>query len=108
MLQALIILLVVVFIVLPLLGMAIWSLLSAAFIGVVIGALARLVVPNSRGLGLLPTIVLGLIGSVVGGFIGDTLIDTNGFFTVLLEIGTAAVAIVIFIRYRDQRPSLNA
>lgn len=43
----------------------------------------------------MPTILFGLIGSIFGGFIGDTVIDTNDFVTVLIEIGTAAAAIAL-------------
>ncbi|HTD04365.1 GlsB/YeaQ/YmgE family stress response membrane protein [Undibacterium sp.] len=38
-------------------------------IGIVVGAIARLIVPGSEHLGLLLTGVLGIIGSFVGGFI---------------------------------------
>lgn len=38
-------------------------------VGIVVGAIARLIVPGSEHLGLLMTGVLGIIGSFVGGFI---------------------------------------
>lgn len=102
MLLTVIVLFVVLFIVLPLLGMAAWALISAAVVGLIIGALARLVVPGTRGMGLLPTILLGLVGSIVGGFIADHLLHTAGLVTVLIEIGTAAVATAIFARRRQE------
>lgn len=39
-------------------------------VGIVVGALARLIMPGSEHLGLLMTGVLGVAGSFVGGFIG--------------------------------------
>lgn len=38
-------------------------------VGIVIGAIARLIMPGSQNLGLLMTGVLGVAGSFVGGFI---------------------------------------
>ena len=37
--------------------------------GLVIGALARLIVPGKQRLGLLATLALGLVGSLIGGTI---------------------------------------
>ena len=48
-------------------GHVIWSLI----VGLIVGALARLLVPGHQGLGLLMTSILGVIGSFVGGFIGS-------------------------------------
>lgn len=105
MLEAVLILLGILFlliVVVSALGTALWALISALVVGLVIGGLARLVVPNTRGTGLLPTTLLGLVGSTVGSFIGDNVLATNGFLTVLIEIGTAALAIVLYYRYRGQ------
>jgi len=45
----------------------IWSLI----VGLVVGALARLLVPGHQDLGMLMTSILGIVGSFVGGFIGS-------------------------------------
>jgi len=100
MLWALLVVFVVLFVALPLIGIAAWAVISAAVTGLVIGALARLVVPNTRGLGILPTVLLGLVGSIIGGFIGNHVLHVGGFLTVLLEIGVAAVAVALFARHR--------
>jgi uncharacterized membrane protein YeaQ/YmgE (transglycosylase-associated protein family) len=100
MLWALLVVFVILFVALPLIGIAAWALISAAVAGLIIGALARLVVPGTRGLGILPTILLGLVGSIVGGFIGDHVLRTGGLVTVLLEIGVAAVAVALFANHR--------
>ena len=39
------------------------------FVGIVVGAIARWIMPGSEHLGLLMTGVLGIVGSFVGGFI---------------------------------------
>jgi uncharacterized membrane protein YeaQ/YmgE (transglycosylase-associated protein family) len=38
-------------------------------VGIVVGAIARFIMPGSESLGLLMTGVLGVVGSFVGGFI---------------------------------------
>ncbi len=40
------------------------------FFGLIIGAVARLLVPGRQAMGLLSTMLLGVLGSFVGGFAG--------------------------------------
>lgn len=46
-----------------------WTILIFALIGLIAGALARLVVPGRQSMGIGMTIVLGIIGSFAGGFL---------------------------------------
>ncbi|SOC53359.1 Uncharacterized membrane protein YeaQ/YmgE, transglycosylase-associated protein family [Blastococcus aggregatus] len=39
--------------------------------GLIIGALARLLVPGKQNLGILATLALGLVGSLIGGLIAQ-------------------------------------
>jgi uncharacterized membrane protein YeaQ/YmgE (transglycosylase-associated protein family) len=48
-------------------GHVIWSLI----VGLVVGALARLLVPGHQQLGMPMTSILGIAGSFVGGFVGN-------------------------------------
>ncbi|MDP9093862.1 MAG: GlsB/YeaQ/YmgE family stress response membrane protein [Actinomycetota bacterium] len=93
MLVALIAILVLLLIVLPIIGIALWALVSVGFVGVIIGGLARLVLPGRQNIGLLATVLLGWIGSMIGGFIGYHVIHTGSVLTVLLEIGVAALLV---------------
>ena len=45
-------------------------IVSIIVIGLIAGALARLVVPGRQDMSILMTIVLGIVGSFVGGFLG--------------------------------------
>jgi uncharacterized membrane protein YeaQ/YmgE (transglycosylase-associated protein family) len=45
--------------------------------GLIVGALARLIVPGRQDMGMLMTIVLGIVGAFVGGFIGSLLFGPN-------------------------------
>ena len=38
-------------------------------VGIVVGAIARFILPGTHGMGILMTGVLGIVGSFVGGFI---------------------------------------
>jgi uncharacterized membrane protein YeaQ/YmgE (transglycosylase-associated protein family) len=97
MLLALLVILVVLFIVLPLIGMAAWALISVGIVGIIVGGLARLALPGRQQIGVIATILLGWIGSIIGSFIGYHVLSIGKILTVLLEIGVAAALIALFI-----------
>ncbi len=92
---ALIVVLLVLVIVLPIAGWALWLLISAALVGAIIGGLARLVLPGRQEIGILSTIVIGWIGSLVGSLLGRHVFHVGTFLTVLCEIAAAAVLVAI-------------
>lgn len=47
----------------------IWSIITWAVFGLVVGAIARLLYPGRQPMGLLMTMVLGVVGSLLGGLI---------------------------------------
>ena len=89
-------LIVVLAIVFGLVGLAVWAFISIGIVGIIIGGLARLVLPGQQRIGVLATVLLGWIGSIVGGFVGYRIIHTGRILTVLLEIGVAAVLIALY------------
>lgn len=102
---ALIVILVLLFVVLPIIGLALWTLITTIVVGLIIGALARLVIPGQQPIGLVATVVCGLSGSIVGGFLGQHVLGVGGFATVLLEIVVAALAVVVITRAGRRRLS---
>ena len=75
------------------------SLLGTAVFGLIVGALAKLVMPGRDPGGILVTMLLGMAGSIVGGFIGRVLGmygagDSAGF--IMSTLG----AIVLLTAYR--------
>jgi uncharacterized membrane protein YeaQ/YmgE (transglycosylase-associated protein family) len=96
MILALLLLLVALFVVLPLVGIALWALWTTIVVGLILGALGRLVVPGPQRIGFLATLVAGLCGSIVGGFLGQHVFHIDRLLTVLLEIGVAAAAVAAF------------
>ena len=69
-------------------------------VGLIAGAIARLVVPGRDPLGFLGTILLGLVGSVIGGFVGDLLAGGDQDFSPAGIIGSILGAIVALLIWR--------
>jgi uncharacterized membrane protein YeaQ/YmgE (transglycosylase-associated protein family) len=72
-----------------------FQLLGLIVTGLVVGALARLVLPGRQITGLLATFLYGLAGSLLGGIIGD-LFDLGGLVQFLLGVAVAALLIALF------------
>jgi uncharacterized membrane protein YeaQ/YmgE (transglycosylase-associated protein family) len=72
-------------------------------VGLIAGALARLLVPGRDPLGLLGTIVLGVLGSFLGG-VALNVVEYHKLFTHSIRlagiIGSVIGAIVLLILYR--------
>ena len=71
-------------------------LLSIALTGLLIGALARLVVPGRQAMGCFTTMLYGLGGSLVGGLIGRILFGAGYAPGILMSVLGAALLVWIF------------
>ena len=91
----LIVVLLVLVVILPIAGWALWLLISAALVGAVIGGLARLVLPGRQDIGVLSTIVIGWIGSLIGTLVGRHVFHVGSFLTILCEVAAAAVLVAL-------------
>jgi len=81
------------------------SLIAWLFVGLVAGAVARLLVPGRDPMGLLGTLVLGLGGSVLGGLLAVLLTHrTMSEFTAAGLLGSILGAMVALIVYRLLQP----
>jgi uncharacterized membrane protein YeaQ/YmgE (transglycosylase-associated protein family) len=84
-------------------------IVSLIIIGLIAGALARLIVPGKQHMSVPMTILLGLIGSFVGGFLGYLIFHKDaqdGFFQPSGIIGSilgAIVVLLIWTRVGDNR-----
>ena len=77
-------------------------IVSLIVVGLIAGALARLIVPGRQDISILMTIVLGIVGSFVGGFLGFLLFQRDamdGFFQPAGIIGSVIGAIIVLFLY---------
>ncbi|MFF3286399.1 GlsB/YeaQ/YmgE family stress response membrane protein [Streptomyces sp. NPDC003023] len=87
--------------------MEISGLVSALVIGIVIGALGRLVVPGRQHIGVLWTIVVGIVAALIGTALATALgvADTDGVDWIqwLIQIALAAAGVAALSRVKALR-----
>ena len=75
-------------------------ILSIIIIGLIAGALARLLVPGKQHMSILMTIVIGIVGSFVGGFLGYLIFHKDagdGFLQPAGIIGSIIGAVIVLL-----------
>ena len=77
------------------------TIISALFVGLIVGALARLIMPGKQNIGVLMTIALGALGSLVGSWVTYQLgySNSNGGFAIIPFLAGVVVAIVLIALY---------
>ena len=83
-----------------------WFVIVLAFIGLIVGAVARVFVPGPTPIGILGTIGAGIAGAFIGGFIGRLLFGsnlTNGWSFVLSVLAAVGVVWLASGRTRTYR-----
>ena len=81
------------------------AIIAWLIVGLVAGALARLLVPGRDPMGFVGTLLLGLTGSLVGGLIAVALTDrTMDDFSAAGLLGSVLGGVVVLIAYRLLQP----
>ncbi|MEH0580940.1 MULTISPECIES: GlsB/YeaQ/YmgE family stress response membrane protein [Streptomyces] len=87
--------------------MEISGIISAIFIGIIIGVLGRLVVPGRQRIGVLWTIAVGIVAALIGSALATGLgvDDTKGVDWIewLIQIGLAAFGVAALDRAKARR-----
>ncbi len=77
------------------------GVLSWILLGLIAGALARMVTPGKGPSGCIPTVVVGVVGALVGGFVATGLGAEDGvtgfnIWSLLVAVGGAVFLLVVF------------
>lgn len=93
--------LVIAFMNKPITNIKIMGILAWILFGLIVGALAKLLMPGNQGGGWIITIILGIVGALVGGFIAGAIgIGDDGNPWDLGTIGISVLgAIVVLLIY---------
>jgi uncharacterized membrane protein YeaQ/YmgE (transglycosylase-associated protein family) len=78
------------------------GILGYIVVGLIVGALAKMIMPGRDGGGIILTIVLGVVGAFVGGIIGKYIFHTDlgGFFNLRTWVLALVGSIVVLGIYR--------
>ena len=81
-------------------------IVSLALTGLLVGGLARLVLPGRESLGVFGTILAGLAGSFVGGLIVTYLIGSTSWLLTLIVAVACAILFILPFRVFVVRPTV--
>ena len=65
--------------------------------GLVVGIIARLLVPGRQNLGIIATLLLGIVGSVIGGVVANALATGDIWELTVLGAVVAIISAVVLI-----------
>jgi uncharacterized membrane protein YeaQ/YmgE (transglycosylase-associated protein family) len=88
-------------------------IITLIIVGLIAGAVARLLVPGKQNLSIPATIVIGIVGSFVGGFLGYLIFhkdSSNGFFQpsgLLGSIIGAVIVLLLWLKFGDRSSVRN-
>ncbi|GAB4243097.1 MAG: GlsB/YeaQ/YmgE family stress response membrane protein [Stanieria sp.] len=63
-------------------------------LGLIAGAIAKLIYPGSQGGGIFATIGLGILGALIGGYLGQVLLGSSG--AAAASAGALTIPSIIF------------
>jgi uncharacterized membrane protein YeaQ/YmgE (transglycosylase-associated protein family) len=70
-------------------------IITLVIVGLIAGALARLIIPGKQDLSIPATILLGIVGSFVGGFLAALIFGGDIEFTASGIIGSIIGAVIV-------------
>ncbi len=73
------------------------QIIGLILVGIVIGFLARLILPGKQKLGLLMTLLLGVVGAVIGGTLASYISSSSIFELNFIGFVAATVVAVVLL-----------
>jgi uncharacterized membrane protein YeaQ/YmgE (transglycosylase-associated protein family) len=88
--------------------MTVTGILTALIVGLVVGALGRLVVPGKQRIGILVTIAVGIVAALAGtalarGLGFATATEGIDWIELLFQVGLAAVGVILVANLMGRR-----
>jgi len=77
--------------------MGIFEIIGWAVFGLVVGLIARLLMPGRDSMGLIMTSILGIAGSLVGTFLGRTLFAKGPYYQARWLMSILGALILLFL-----------
>ncbi|ASU56431.1 MULTISPECIES: GlsB/YeaQ/YmgE family stress response membrane protein [Nocardiopsis] len=75
--------------------MEITGIISAIIVGLIVGALGRLIVPGKQHLPIWLTLVLGIVAAFIGGWIAAALFGAGWIITLIIQVLVAAAIVYL-------------
>jgi uncharacterized membrane protein YeaQ/YmgE (transglycosylase-associated protein family) len=87
--------------------MTVTGIITAIIVGLIIGALGRLVIPGKQNIPIWLTILIGIVAALIGTAIVGPMRDTNGvdWIELIVQIALAAVGVLLATRFWGKRPA---
>ncbi|HEY8116855.1 MAG TPA: GlsB/YeaQ/YmgE family stress response membrane protein [Actinomycetota bacterium] len=78
------------------------SILGYVLVGLIVGLLARMLVPGRDPIGLLGTLAIGVVGAVLGGWLAGAVFEETSGVDWIASIGVA-ILLVLLVRSGSRR-----
>ena len=82
-------------------GAILWIILGGLVMGLIIGPLARMVIPGKQDISMVWTIVIGAIGAIGGGFLYEAFggEETAGidWIRLAVQVGVGVVLVLLYV-----------
>jgi uncharacterized membrane protein YeaQ/YmgE (transglycosylase-associated protein family) len=81
----------------------VWDIIVYIVAGLIIGALARLLVPGRQSMSVVATIIIGIIAAVVGGLLWNAVFPDNDGIAWIGSIIVAVVLVWLYVQFFGAR-----
>ncbi|MFB2580349.1 GlsB/YeaQ/YmgE family stress response membrane protein [Herbiconiux sp. P15] len=77
------------------------SFIAFLILGLIAGAIAKLILPGKQGGGIIVTLILGVVGALLGGWLGGLLFNVNleEFWSIQTWVVAIVGSIVVLLIY---------
>ena len=77
--------------------MSVFEIIQLAIFGLIVGLIARFLMPGKDPMGLIMTSILGIVGSFLGTFIGRTLFEKGPYYQARWVMSILGSLVLLFL-----------